>query len=149
MAAPVVLNPSCLELTETAIKKDNFGDWVHYHYTKNSFCRAKQILKMQRLHWISNLLLGEKTVRPAEGGTPNSLGKMGGNQWDALRASHLVASSKPKSLILECLYDSARTYFIKNSWTWERLRAPPLAGLRLKQNFSLHFLFCARRTFNS
>ena len=49
----------------------------------------------------SNLLLGEKTVRPAEGDAPNSLGKMGGNQWDALRASHLLASSKPKSLILE------------------------------------------------
>ena len=48
----------------------------------------------------SNLFLGEKTVRPAEGGTPNSFGKMGGNQWDALRASHLLASSKPLSSIL-------------------------------------------------
>ena len=28
MAAPVVLNPSCLELTETAIKKDNFAGLV-------------------------------------------------------------------------------------------------------------------------
>jgi len=37
MAAPVVPNPSCLELTETAIEKDNFGDWVHFHYSKNSF----------------------------------------------------------------------------------------------------------------
>ncbi|MBI3588963.1 MAG: hypothetical protein HY093_00915 [Candidatus Liptonbacteria bacterium] len=45
----------------------------------------------------SNLHLGEKTVRPAEGGTPNSFGKMGGNQWDALRASHLLASKKPFS----------------------------------------------------
>src|SRR3990167_6442965 len=45
----------------------------------------------------SNLLLGEKTVRPAEGGTPNSFGKMGGNQWDALRASHLLALKKPFS----------------------------------------------------
>ena len=45
----------------------------------------------------SNLLLGEKTVRPAEGGTPNSFGKIGGNQWDALRASHLLASKKPFS----------------------------------------------------
>jgi len=26
----------------------------------------------------SNLLLGEKTIRPAEGGNPNSFGKMGG-----------------------------------------------------------------------
>ncbi len=48
----------------------------------------------------SHLLLGEKTIRPAEGGTPNSFGKMGGNQWDALRASHLLASSKPLSSVL-------------------------------------------------
>ena len=45
----------------------------------------------------SNLLLGEKTVRTAEGGSPNSFGKMGGNQWDALRASHLLALKKPFS----------------------------------------------------
>jgi len=31
-------------------------------------------------HGISNLLLGEKTVRTAEGGAPNSFGKMGRNQ---------------------------------------------------------------------
>ena len=49
----------------------------------------------------SNLLLGEKTVRPAEGGTPNSLGKMGGNQWDALRASHALGSSVSFSTKLE------------------------------------------------
>jgi hypothetical protein len=36
----------------------------------------------------SHLLLGEKTVRLAEGESSNSFGKMGGNQWDALRASH-------------------------------------------------------------
>ena len=48
----------------------------------------------------SNLLLGEKTVRVAEGDAPNSFGKMGGNQWDALRASHLMVSKKPLSSIL-------------------------------------------------
>ena len=48
----------------------------------------------------SNLLLGEKTVRPTEGGAPNSLGKMGGNQWDALRASHLLALKKPLRSVL-------------------------------------------------
>ena len=45
----------------------------------------------------SHLLLGEKILRPAEGGNPNSFGKKGGNQWDALRASHLWASKKPFS----------------------------------------------------
>ena len=49
----------------------------------------------------SNLFLGEKTVRPVEGGTPNSLGKMGGNQWDALRASHALGSSVSFSTKLE------------------------------------------------
>jgi len=32
MAAPVVPNTSCLELSETAIEKDNFADWVRFHY---------------------------------------------------------------------------------------------------------------------
>ena len=49
----------------------------------------------------SNLFLGEKTVRPAEGGTPNSFGKLGGNQWDALRASHALGSSVSFSTKLE------------------------------------------------
>ncbi len=48
----------------------------------------------------SNLLLGEKTVRVAEGDAPNSLGKIGGNPWDALRASRIGASKKPISKIL-------------------------------------------------
>src|SRR3989344_5629053 len=48
----------------------------------------------------SHLFLGEKTLRPAEGGNPNSFGKMGGNQWDALRASHLLALKKPLSSVL-------------------------------------------------
>jgi len=37
---------------------------------------------------------------PAEGGNPNSFGKMGGNQWEALRASHLLALKKPLSSVL-------------------------------------------------
>jgi len=59
----------------------------------------------------SHLFLGEKTIRPAEGGNPNSFGKMGGNQWDALRASHLLALKKPLSSVLVCLLYQARTYF--------------------------------------
>ena len=49
----------------------------------------------------SNLLLAEKTVRVAEGDAPNSLGKLGGNQWDALRASHALGSSVSFSTKLE------------------------------------------------
>ena len=49
----------------------------------------------------SNLLLAEKTVRVAEGDALNSLGKLGGNQWDALRASHALGSSVSFSRKLE------------------------------------------------
>ena len=49
----------------------------------------------------SNLLLGEKQVRASAPNFLNSPAKSGETQWDALRASHLLASSKPKSLILE------------------------------------------------
>ena len=59
----------------------------------------------------SNLLLGEKTVSTAFGGAPNSFGKMVGNQWDALRASHLLALKKPLSSVLVCLLNHIRTYF--------------------------------------
>ena len=48
----------------------------------------------------SHLLLGEKTMRVAKGDAPNSLGKFGGNPWDALRASRILAHSKPLSSIL-------------------------------------------------
>ncbi len=55
---------------------------------------------MSKLLLISNLLLGEKTVRVAEGDAPNSFGKSGGNPWDALRASRIGVSKKPLSKIL-------------------------------------------------
>ena len=48
----------------------------------------------------SNLLLGGKTVRVAEGDAPNSFGKIGGNPWDALRASRILASKKPMSSLM-------------------------------------------------
>ena len=59
----------------------------------------------------SHLFLGEKTLRPAEGGNPNSFGKMGGNQWDALRASHLLASKKSfSSLLVQYSKDSPNAF---------------------------------------
>ena len=48
----------------------------------------------------SNLLLGEKLVRASAPKILNSLGEFGGNPWDALRASHILASEKPSSSIL-------------------------------------------------
>ena len=49
----------------------------------------------------SHLLLGEKTLRASAPKFLNSFGKMGGNQWDALRASRILVSKKPLSSILE------------------------------------------------
>ena len=48
----------------------------------------------------SHLLLGEKTLRPAEGGNPNSFGKFGGNQWAALCAVRLYPPKKSLSSLL-------------------------------------------------
>jgi len=48
----------------------------------------------------SHLLLGEKSVRASAPKILNSFGKMGENQWDALRASHLLALKKPLSSVL-------------------------------------------------
>ena len=59
----------------------------------------------------SHLLLGEKTLRPAEGGNPNSFGKMGENQWAALCAAHNSVSEKPLSSILVSVLYQTRTYF--------------------------------------
>src|SRR3989339_12114 len=71
--------------------------------------RAKQM--QSKLLLISNLLLGEKSVRASAPKILNSFGKMGGNQWDALRASHLLALKKPLSSVLVCLLYQTRTYF--------------------------------------
>jgi hypothetical protein len=66
---------------------------------------------MSKLLLISNLLLGEKTVRPAEGGAPNSFAKSGQTQWAALCAAHESVGSKPLSSILVSLLYHARTFF--------------------------------------
>ena len=43
MAAPVVSNSSRLELTETAIEKDDCWSWIRFHYGKNSFLGKSNI----------------------------------------------------------------------------------------------------------
>ena len=52
----------------------------------------------------SHLLLGEKTIRPAEGGNPNSLAnslaKTGETAWACLRHAHSLVGSQPLSSIL-------------------------------------------------
>ena len=63
----------------------------------------------------SNLSLGEKQVRASAPAFPNFPAESGQTQWDALRASHHLASSEAFCSFREYLYDTARTYFIKNS----------------------------------
>jgi hypothetical protein len=59
----------------------------------------------------SHLLLGEKTIRPAEGGNPNSLAKTGETVWACLRHAHSLVGSQPLSSILVSLLYQTRTYF--------------------------------------
>jgi len=53
---------------------------------------------------ITNLFLASRAAR----GEPQ-------NQWAAMAAAQKMASEKSERLVLVYLYNSARTYFIKNS----------------------------------
>ena len=64
-----------------------------------------------KLLLISHLFLGEKTIRFAEGGNPNSFGKSGETAWACLRHAHSLVGSQPLSSILVCLLYQTRTYF--------------------------------------
>jgi len=58
---------------------------------------------------------------------PSGNDSSGQNQWAALCAAHEMASEKPKSMVLVSLYNSARTYFIKNLWK-NPIAPPPQSG---------------------
>jgi len=70
---------------------------------------------LEKLHWISNLLLQNKTVRRAAGAAPIGVAKSRQTAWSALCAAHASVGHSKKSTILVNLYDSARTHFIQNS----------------------------------
>jgi hypothetical protein len=76
------------------------------------YARTKQI---EKIAFDTNLLLGEKTVRTAEGGagfrTQNSLAKTGETEWALLRNAHSLSSSKSFSSFKVCLLNHIRTYF--------------------------------------
>ena len=92
--------------------------WAQIQYSKNSFCIKANIMK-SKLLLISNLLLGEKQVRASApdldsflANSPLDSGRnSGGNHWDALRASRMLASKKPISSLLVYLLYQVRTYF--------------------------------------
>ena len=95
------------EITNISHKQNDwlepFQNWVKEAQTMdkiasdNNFFAKKVVAKEI---FGSNLLLQNKLVRASAPKILNSFGKMRGNQWDALRASHLLASSKPLSSIL-------------------------------------------------
>jgi len=60
---------------------------------------------------MSNLFLSGREARVC---APSGLDSPPQNQWAALRAAHEMVYEKPKSMVLVCLYNSARTYFTKN-----------------------------------
>jgi len=84
--------------------------WGQIQYSKKFFLYQSKYYE-SKLLLILNLLLGEKSVRASAPKILNSFGKIGGNQWDALRASHLLALKKPLSSVLVRLLYQVRTYF--------------------------------------
>ena len=66
----------------------------------------------------SNLLLGEKSVRASAPKILNSFGKFGGNPWDALRASHLLALKKPLSSVLVPRVGVEPTSLARHHFKW-------------------------------
>ena len=77
--------------------------------------QQKFFLNLVKIAFDTNLLLGEKTVRTAEGGagfrTQNSLAKTGETAWALLRNAHSLSSSKSFSSFKVRLLNHIRTYF--------------------------------------
>ena len=105
--------------------------------------------KKQKLHWISNLLLQNKVVRAS---APNIIEKSGETAWACLRHAHETIGISDESRVMECLYDSARTYFIKNSWRFLIARAERVVTLTkivrsdLTKVFNYFLILPARRS---
>jgi len=83
------------------LKKTTFRIEHTYIIPKILFTSKANTKKSQ---WISNLCLTSRAAR----GEPQ-------NEWAAIAAVHEKVGEIPESQIEEYIYDSARTYFIKNS----------------------------------
>jgi hypothetical protein len=89
-------------------------EWIKDAQTLDGIARDTDLFKKKvRAKEIfgSDLLLGEKLVRASAPKILNSFGKFGGNPWDALRASRILASKKPMSSLMVSLLYQVRTYF--------------------------------------
>ena len=96
------------EISTFSHKQNNwlapFQNWIKEAQNLNGIARdndlfAKKVVAKEIFG--SNLLLGEKEVAVSAPKFLNSPTKSGGNPWDALRASHIWASKKPLSSVLE------------------------------------------------
>jgi len=97
-----------LKLTKTASKISNRS--VEYIIIIAKILFVGQI--KYKPQGISNLVLANRSARLR---APSGLDFPPQNQWAALRAAHRFVGQKSESLIVEYIYDLARTYFIKNS----------------------------------
>jgi len=82
-------------------------NWINYAQNIEKIARDSNLLDKKvaaKEIFGSNLRLASRALR----GEPQ-------NQWAALRAAREMASKKSERLVLAYLYNSARTYFIKNS----------------------------------
>ena len=80
-----------------------FQNWIKVALSLVKIARDNNLLEKKVVAkeiFGSNLLLQNKIVRANAPKILNLFGKMGAKKWDALRASHFLASSKPLSSIL-------------------------------------------------
>ena len=128
-----MLNSKNFELSKTAIKKvlrlvEHVFSIAQPKRKQKFFLLGKANTKKSQV--VSNLFLANREARVC---APSGMDSLGQNQWAALWAAHEMVSEKPKSMVLVSLYNSARTYFIKNSWKRE---VPPLCGGYASAKFS-------------
>jgi len=126
------------EMTSLSHKQNDWlepmKEWIKDAQTLDGIARDTDLFSKKvkaKEIFGSNLLLGEKTVRASTPKILNSFGKIGGNPWDALRASRMLASKKPMSSLLvpRTGFEPARNYALPpqgslstsfNTWAYER-----------------------------
>jgi len=89
--------------------------WINYAQNMEKIAKDDDLLEKKvaaKEIFGSNLFLASREARFS---APSGKENEAENQWAALGAAHEKVGKIPESQIVEYLYDSARTYFIKNS----------------------------------
>ena len=111
---------------------------MQIHYSKNSFCLAKQIrdrIKIAQERTSFWPTARRACARRAERISPH---KINGRHF----VPPTIWLSKSRKVLSWCIYTTTlEPILAKMSDADEHLRAPPKAGLRLKQNFHSDFFF--------